>query len=803
MRSRLSIVALAVVGLAISGCAYLRVPRIDPTGQRIFAEPPISSTPLYRADPGPPLPDDDVEVIVSPKVTVAPVGSEIVLVAGVRGGDGYLRTNRRLEWSLAPGGAGHFVAVGKNGLVDLLLGDFNRPKKVDNTFAVGSTTREYLQLDRGTPTSEDDVCVLRGQGWITLSSPVEGTSHVTVLAPEVHGWEDRTRWATVHWVDAQWCFPPPAINPAGTRHVFTTTVVRQTDQSPCAGWPVRYEIVDGPPAGFAPDGAPMAEVATDTAGQASVEIFQKEPGPGTNKIAIQVVRPAVVGDSHGRPLVIASGGTMKTWTSADLALQIRGPTVAAAAATLSYRIEVSNPGDLPADDVVVSGELPEALAYLQSNPAAEVDRRRFQWRLGPLGPGESRTLELDARATQVGSVTLCADAVAAGGLKASDCATATVMAPSVDVKVTGPEEATVGSQVTFEIVVTNHGQTPATGLTIRDRFDPGLEHAAAEAEESAARKIERDLGDLAPGRSQRIGVTFRVTRAGRLCHVVEVTGADGVRASARACLTAVSATTAPDGPPPGGQPSVTVKKSIIDENGFPVEAPTGLLRRSVGQTVRFAIDVANNGSQELRNLTLIDQYDASLTKVGASDGYREENNELVWTVKSLPAGPPIRFEVECRCARAVARATNRATLITQDGTRAEDQAALEIYATAGGLTITMADLRDPVAVGKGVTYEIRISNQGQTPQQDIALVATVPVGMIPARIGTSGPGQPTIEGQIVRFQPVAEELRPGETLTYRVRVSTRQSGAFTLRAEVTGRDLFQPLAAEESTEVVE
>jgi len=809
MRSRLSTVALAVCGLAICGCAYLRVPRIDPSGERIFAEPPIVVPPEYRAEPGPPSPDDDVEVILSPQTTVAPVGSEVVLVAGVRGADGYLRSNRRLEWSLAPGEVGQFVAVGKSGPVDLLLGDFNRPRKVDNTFAVGSTSRKYLQLDRGTPTTEDDVCVLRGQGWITLSSPTEGTSHVMVFAPEVHGWEGRTRAATVHWVDAQWSFPPPAINPAGSRHVFTTTVVRHSNQSPCGGWLVRYEIVDGPPAGFAPDGTPVAEVTTDAAGQASVEIFQKEPGPGTNKVSIQIVRAASVGDSQGQALVVASGSTMKTWTSPQLALRMTGPAVAGVGTTLSYRIEVSNPGDVPAEEVVVVDELPEQLSYLESRPAAEVDGRKLQWRLGRLGPRETRTIELDCRATQAGSVTHCADATAAGGLKASNCAIATATAPSLGVKVTGPTQATVGSQATFEIVVTNQSQAPATKLLIKDRFDAGLEHAAAEKEEAAARTIERDLGDLAPGQWQRITVTFRVTRAGRLCQVVEVTGANGVRARDEACLTAVEGAAAPGGyptPPPlhpegTRRPPVTVKKSILDENNVPIEAGAGLPSRAVGETVRFAIDVANNGTQELRNLTLVDRYDANLSRVAASEGYRFEDNALRWTIDSLPPGPPIRFEVHCRCVRAVARAYNRATLSTQDGVRFEGEAGLEIRGAAGGLTLTVADLRDPVAVGKGMTYEIRVSNQGQTSQKDVAVVATVPVGMMPDPIGTSGPGKPTIQGQTIRFEPVAE-LAAGETLAYRVRVRTRQAGAVTFRAEVTSRDQPQPLAAEEKTEVI-
>ena len=76
-----------------------------------------------------------------------------------------------------------------------------------------------------------------------------------------------------------------------------------------------YEIVDGPPAGFAPDGAQTVEIATDATGQAGAEIYQTEPGAGTNRINIQVIRPAELGGADGKRLVIGSGSTMKTWTS--------------------------------------------------------------------------------------------------------------------------------------------------------------------------------------------------------------------------------------------------------------------------------------------------------------------------------------------------------------------------------------------------------------------------------------------------------------------------------------------------------
>jgi uncharacterized repeat protein (TIGR01451 family) len=324
----------------------------------------------------------------------------------------------------------------------------------------------------------------------------------------------------------------------------------------------------------------------------------------------------------------------------------------------------------------------------------------------------------------------------------------------------------------------------------------------AEQQNTAIRKIESDLADLAPGQSQRLSVTFRVARAGRLCHTVEVTGDNGVRASGQGCVNAAGATSMELRPPAQQRPSISLSKSILDQSNVPVKDDAALPSRNAGDTVRFTLELANTGSRELTNLTLVDRYDPSLMPVNASDGYRLDGDNLVWTIDSLPPGRPLRLEVECRCLSAVARACNRAMLTAEEGVQAEDDACLEIRAAPGGLAITVHDFSDPVALGKGTTYEIRVSNQGQTAHRDLSVVVTVPVGMLPDRIGTSGPGMPTIEGQTVRFDPVAE-LPAGETATYRVRVRTRQAGKYSLRAEVTSRDQPQSVAAEETTEVVQ
>jgi uncharacterized repeat protein (TIGR01451 family) len=781
------------------------MPRIDPTGEHVFAqELPMAARADYHDLPGGQLRCDDVAVTLSPRSIVYPVGAEAVMVAGVRGPDKYLMTNRRLEWSLAAGSVGSFVDIGKNDFCDVLRGDFNSPKIVNSTYAIGSTSREALRLTKGTCSTADDVYVLDGQGWITVTSPVEGTSYVTVYAPEVYPWDARTQSAAIHWVDAQCRFPPPSINPAGTKHTFTTTVMRQSNQCPCVGWRVRYQISCGPEAGFSPSGAATAEVLTDQAGQASVEIFQKQPAAGTNNICIQVMRPP---DARGEQLVVFNGTTMKTWTSPALAVCKTGPAACGVGSTLTYRTEVSNPGDQPAQDVVVSEEVPANVSFISSNPPAEVMGRRLQWRLGVLGPYERRAIEVSYRADRPGSVTSCVDVSASNGLKATHCATTTIAAGAVPstgaaltVNTTGPTQVNVGGQVTFEILIANRGQAPLSNLVVRDEFDPGLEHKVARS------PIENPLGvTLEPGQIFPIQVTFRAARAGRLCHRVEVTAAGGMKANAEGCVMAVGT-----GPAPGGEPSAQPKRLSV------LVKKLGSEEQNVGETAQFTIELSNNSNRALTNVTVVAGYDSNLRPEKATAGNKPESSSLVWVIDSLPAGRPVALEVQALCLSAVAKSCLRVTASTPEGDRAAAETCFTIreapsgigaeQPSGGALVMTVADFRDPIKLGETERYEIRVMNQGRNVDRDVTLVVTVPDGMTPEPLGTTGPPgtSPKINNltQTVTFSP-ADEIQPGETLTYYIRARTQRPGQARLRVELTSMNQRVPKVAEETTDVIQ
>lgn len=824
-RGRLSIRALVVCALAmwLSGCASMQMPRIDPTGRSFFLDGAAPGAARFQADVGSASPEN-VGITLSPYLEIAPVGSEVVLLAGVQGDDGYLRTNRRLEWSLSSGSVGQFVAVEQNGFVDLLVGDFNRPRLVSGTFAIGSTSRRYAWLNRGTASVADDVYVLRGQGWISVTSPVEGSSHIVAFAPGVAAWNSRMRSATIHWIDAQWRFPAPSIGPSGSQHVFTTTVDRLSNLCPCSGWIVRYEIVDGPPAAFAPDGTSVIEVTTDADGRADVEIYQTEVGPGTNKIAIQIIRPAALGGMGGKRLVVSSGATLKTWTAADLAVRKTGPSIVTVGATFPYRIDVSNPGDLPTSDVVVVDTLPAGLEYIAAEPAAQVVGGQIEWRVGTLAAGENRVLELQCRSLQAGDVTNRVDASAANGLEASHAMQTRVVAPTVDVSLSGPPQVTVGGKVAFRILVVNRGPAAVTGLVIRDQFDAGLEHTMATG------LIANKLGTLGPGQSQEITVTFRAIQAGRLCHTVEITDLDGgTLATAEGCVTAVVATPLrpysqgaitpeqpiipeqPDTPAYGGatapetttgRPSIRVTKSIVDARGIGGAGIASVLPEyEIGDTVTFAIRVENTGTQTLTGLVISDQCDSALEAIEATDLHQVENGAVVWRVAALEPGKAEELRILCKCAWPAMKASNRIRVITEQGVSDEAEACLLIH---GPLKMTVLDWADPIRAGKELTYEVEVTNDRQTPQWNLSLTVAVPQGMHVVLLGTASPGRTKWNladgGRTIRFAPVPE-LLAGEKMTYRIRMHPMAAGQYTVRAELTGGDLAEPLRSEQATEV--
>jgi uncharacterized repeat protein (TIGR01451 family) len=226
----------------------------------------------------------------------------------------------------------------------------------------------------------------------------------------------------------------------------------------------------------------------------------------------------------------------------------------------------------------------------------------------------------------------------------------------------------------------------------------------------------------------------------------------------------------------------------------------------VGEDVDFFIELSNDSYRPLTNLKVSSEFDLALDPKGASErvaGY--EGEALYWTIASLSAGQKKTYQVRCGCVKESARACQRVKVTFAEGAPVQEEACLVIRAQAAaptsGLSLTVTALHEPVAVGKELTYVIRVTNNGRSEDSQVVVKATVPSQMLVARLGTTGPTRANFDGQTVTFDPV-ERIGAGEVLSYRIRVQAKQTGDVRLQAEVTSLAQRQPISAEARTTIV-
>ncbi len=326
------------------------------------------------------------------------------------------------------------------------------------------------------------------------------------------------------------------------------------------------------------------------------------------------------------------------------------------------------------------------MQFLNSNPAPGNAPSGQEWQLGDLGPQQNRTIEVNLRIEQAGTFSYCASATTGSGQTIRGCAATTVAGSQLDVAVRGPSAAEVGTDASFTIEVTNRGDAAVSGVVVSDRFDAGLQHAAA------ASPIEANLGQIGPRETRRIAVTFRVASAGLLCQEVTVTTESGLRGDTRSCLTvrdrAVVApppssppviagpptnqtappsnlAVPPAGPPAAGPPTAVTPTVPVVPKAAPLSGSrlnvhmTGPEQRKLGETALFVITVTNAGDTPLKNVLLSDVAESSLEITAVEGKFDTRGGELQWTIESLDPGQTQTFRVECRCVKEQTRACNR------------------------------------------------------------------------------------------------------------------------------------------------
>jgi uncharacterized repeat protein (TIGR01451 family) len=727
---------------------------------RTHAKPP---GPAYFADFDP----HACRVEVVPIEATNPVRTQHLLIATVFDEENKPRRGRRVEWMLE--GVGNIIEVDESGVFP------GRGYKVDNHYAVSYTDYKEHCVSRGTGNPNDDFVIQPGQSWCVISSAVEGDSHLTVYCPEIHNWDHHKVFVTKHWVDAEWIFPKPAVNRAGTEHVFTTCIFRHTDRQPLANYRVRYRILDGPPAFLTAGpvaGAPglsahgqEAIATSDLNGNASVTLAQVAPVMGVNHIGIEIIRPPDPLTPSGAGMVIGRGQTFKEWQAPQVALNKTAPSTVVVNQELPYTITVTNTGKVETKALTVQDPIPASLLFVRADPPPVVDGDHLVWTLGELQPGQSRTMQVVFRTTRPGTITNTASVVTDEGLKDQKSVTTEVTTPGLKVVKTGPATGVTGIPITYDITVSNPGGGPATNVVLEDTFDAGLEH------ETKANPVKLTVGTLGPRESRTIKLALTPRQAGSLVNRVVAT-ADG------------------------GLADHSEHTVVVQEARLGVQV-TGPAASYVGRPATWTIKVTNPGETVLGDVTLRDLVPPELSFTSASDGGRLDGGQVVWTLGSLQPKETKTVQVSTKSVKMSPQVLNVAVAKAAPGLEAQDKAALEIRGVPA-YRLELVDMDDPVEVGNKTTYKIDVTNQGSLPGHQVQITCYIPPEM--EYVDTQGTVKPQVNGRTVTF-PAVDALKPQETVTYLLDVRALKAGDARFKVELRSTHLGSPVIKEESTTI--
>ncbi len=593
------------------------------------------------------------QIIMTPSRIVAPVGSEVIVLAGICGGDNHFVINQPLEWMLSNDSVGQIIEVG--GMEHPTFNRFVPPssRKQDGQYAQGRTGLKEKLLTRGTPTPVDDLEVAKGQTYISLSSASPGTTYLTCVAPEAQAWDKRRAQTIIHWVDGIWAIPTPIRTASGTVQPLTTAVTRVVDGTGIAGWKVRYTIIGGVPAEFAPTGSQTAELETASDGKATVQLRQT-PGkvtPGTTQLRVDVIRPPVGGESE---LLLESALTSVTWSAPALTIKTIGPKEAALSEPFNYRIEVTNPGDQVSRNVVVStDDIANDLQYLTSNPKPAEFGNRFEWRLGDIPPNSApRVIDVQMKSSLRGVKRLCFEVSSTDDqLKTEACGETEVAAPCLGVEINGPRTARVGEQASFSLKVVNQCDAPLRNVTLNVQYDSGLRAV------SLGNPIVANIGDLAFGESKTIPLVFDIAAGGVQCFVLNVTAEQGHTATVKRCLDITQSIQ-------GAAALEVIGEPIVRAGNLTI----------VNATVR------NTGNVALETITILNRFSPSLSPQKASSYPPASNvgNDIAFSINRLEPGQAIPFQVQYLALQPDGNAFSQFTLTTPSGAAAEKRINLRI-----------------------------------------------------------------------------------------------------------------------------
>ncbi|MEZ6242126.1 MAG: DUF11 domain-containing protein [Phycisphaerales bacterium] len=451
-------------------------------------------------------------------------------------------------------------------------------------------------------------------------------------------------------------------------------------------------------------------------------------------------------------------------SSSALGVEKGVPTEVRLNQPFEYQIVVTNLTNMSLSEVVVQDQLGQNFKFNSSNPeTTPTNGGVLTWALGDMGPGESRTIKVNATATKAGQIASCATATYNSAL----CASIPVVEPKLKIVKSGPAEALKCDEIVYTFDVTNTGTGAIDSVTVNDRLPDGM---TSNGRQDVSFNVD---GGLKAGETKKYSMRVTASKTGKFSNMAKATASGGLEAESNEVTTLVKA------------PKLAIAKS----------GPERRFVSGSATNITYEIKVTNSGDGVARDTVVRDTVAEGSRFVSATDGGTLTGGQVSWRLGDLAAGASKTVSVTVAAERP-GELCNTATAMAYCADNVTAKACTTVEGVPA-ILLEVVDSPDPIQVGETTTYTITATNQGFALDQNVRIICTIPGAQ--EYVSSAGATTGTLRGNTLTFAPLSR-LEAKQRATWTVTVRAKDVASVRFAVSMSSDNLVgEPVAETEAT----
>ena len=442
-------------------------------------------------------------------------------------------------------------------------------------------------------------------------------------------------------------------------------------------------------------------------------------------------------------------------------LEIIGSPKANVGQESAYEIRVFNRGGAPAEQVVLTIEIPNWIDVSQPDrlsagttsitPRPNSDIREFVWKIAKVDAKTEERIVLNLIPRQQETVDL---KIRYDFRKPLASVTIAVQEPVLEMELQGPDEVLWESEVIYKLFVRNTGNGEAENIKLELL--------------QAGTKMETDLPLLGAGEEQSIDIRVQTGKQDHVDIHIQATGPYDLSAKVLKRITVM-------------RPELNIE----------VDLPEMLF---VGNPAEYSVRVKNIGGATAKNVELAASIPLGTKHVSNTAGGRlTPQNQVLWNIDAIPSGGEFVAAIVCEMRR---EGPCRLEVAAHDrsGLLASGSGSVNVQAIAD-LKMHIESPQGPVEIGQEAVFVIHVTNRGTKTAEDVEVIAAFARGLEPHAI--EGANGTMLDGQVT-FDKIPA-ISAGQTVTLKVKGRADRPGNLRMRAEVICQGVNAHLVYEQAT----